>query len=425
MGNENTRSQDDLMGAPVEMSSVLDVNTPEEFIRNCLAVFGAGYARRIFEILDTAIGRGIPLVVSVSGPVTVSDQHRCWLNPLLETGWFMYLTTTDAVCYHDGHRALYPDGDSAIRKVAIEGHDLEYGKAGIVRVTDAGFDEQVLFDQDRMYTALLRQEEFQRKMTGTEFRNLMGKYLAAEEDKVGVRPGLLSTCWRNGIPVFVGAPSDGSVFLNSVKLWALAQAGVIKHEFELDLHKEVFEACAYHLWGLMQSDPKQIGILILGGGVPKNFSLQPEPTLSQIFLLDGIGGYDYDVQIVGAPVSDGSLTGCKPSEGHTWGKVSAEALAKTTESMQADYSIVMPLIAWALLDKRRRFQRMREEMGAEELYRTHPEARGFLNDRGQLRLFDRRDELMATLMARVTEQEQVIKLSRTWDHELALLARAK
>ena len=38
--------------------------------------------------------------------MTVSGQHQAWLIPLLETGWVAYLSTTDAVCYHDGHRSL-------------------------------------------------------------------------------------------------------------------------------------------------------------------------------------------------------------------------------------------------------------------------------------------------------------------------------
>ena len=67
-------------------------------------------------------------------------------------------------------------------------------------------------------------------------------------------PGLLSTCHRLAIPVFVGAPGDGSVFLNSMKLWAMQQAGLIPdYAFDLDLHAEVFEACAYHRWGLFDT----------------------------------------------------------------------------------------------------------------------------------------------------------------------------
>ena len=123
--------------------------------------------------------------------------------------------------------------------------------------------------------------EFQKKMTGTELRYRLGSYYAEQEQRTQVEPGLLSTCNRLGIPVFVGAPADGSVFLNSMKLWAMKQAGLIPdYAFDLDLHAEVFEACAYHYWGLFQSDAKAMATLILGGGVPKNYNLQPEPALS-------------------------------------------------------------------------------------------------------------------------------------------------
>jgi deoxyhypusine synthase len=224
--------------------------------------------------------------------------------------------------------------------------------------------------------------------------------------------------------VFVGAPGDGSAFLNSVKLWAMKQVGILDHDFEIDIHAEVFESCAYHYWALTASQAKQLGILILGGGVPKNFALQPEPTLSQIFQLPNIGGYDVDVQIVSAPVEEGSLTGCKPDEAHTWGKVALAALGKTTESMRADYSTIMPLIAWALLDKRRRLRKMKNELGMEELLKRHPEADGYLREEGQMRLYDRRAELVAELLHVTTSPEQVTKLEQTWNFPLQLLAHA-
>ncbi len=135
-------------------------------------------------------------------------------------------------------------------------------------------------DQDSSWPLSRRRVK---KMTGTELRYKLGAHYAAQEKATAVQPGLLSTCTRLGIPVFVGAPSDGSVFLNSMKLWAMKEAGLIpEYSFDLDLHAEVFEACAYHYWGLFESDARAIATLILGGGVPKNFNLQPEPALGQV-----------------------------------------------------------------------------------------------------------------------------------------------
>jgi len=134
----------------------------------------------------------------------------------------------------------------------------------VIRVADTGFDEQVLFDQDAVATEILQRPEFQKKMTTTERNYLLGKQFAEREKALGVAPGLLSTCAELELPVFVGAPADGSLFLNSVKLWALARMGKIQYGFDYDLHEDVFESCAYHHWGLFESDAKSFAILILG-----------------------------------------------------------------------------------------------------------------------------------------------------------------
>ncbi len=142
------------------------------------------------------------------------------------------------------------------------------------------------------------------------------------------------------------------------------------------------EACAYHYWGLFESSAKALGTLILGGGVPKNFNLQPEPALGQILGIPDVRGYAFDVQIVTAPVTDGSLSSCLPSEAVTWGKVDKDNYLQTTESMQADYSTVMPFVVKALLDKHRK--------------------------RPQHRLFEKRDTLCAT------PSREAVRKNREW-----------
>lgn len=378
----------------------------DELLRHCLPAFGGAYLRRIYTILDNAIGMGCPVTVAVAGPVTVSGQHQAWLIPLLETGWVAYVSTTDAVCYHDGHRSLAGRRD-CVFEVPIFGDDGALREQRIIRVADMAFDEDILFDQDRFLSALLRRPEFQKRMSGTEFRYKLGLWYAAMEKAGGADPGLLSTCARMAIPVFVGAPGDGSVFLNSMKLWAMREAGLIeRHDLELDLHLEVFESCAFHRWGLFESEAKALATLILGGGVPKNFNLQPEPALGQILGLPDIRGYLFDVQIVSAPVTDGSLSSCFPAEAVTWGKVDKDHYQQTTESMQCDYSIVLPLLVKALLENRARYQRLAAEIGEEALYEQEPKARGYLRPREGYRLFDRRAELVEKLKAAVREQRE-------------------
>jgi deoxyhypusine synthase len=244
-------------------------------------------------------------------------------------------------------------------------------------------------------------------MTGTEMRYLLGAKYAAQEAQNGVATGLLARCHQMAIPIFVGAPGDGSVFLNSMKLWAMKKAGLIKdYDFDLDIHAEVFEACAYHYWGLFDQPTQALATLVLGGGVPKNYNLQPEPALGQVLGLPDIQGYSYDVQIVSAPITDGSLSSCPPSEAVTWGKVDRETYQSTTESMQGDFSVIMPFLVKALLENRARYASWAEKMGEEALFAKHPKARGYLRPREGYRLFERRDGMVEKLVGEVAKNKE-------------------
>jgi len=391
----------------VRVRRVDECDSLHDLITHCFPAFGGAFFRRIYAILDHAIGLGCPLTLAISGPVTVSGQHQAWLIPLLETGWIGYLSTTDAVCYHDGHRSLTAHPDP-IFEVPIWGDDGALRDERTIRVTDMAFDEEVLFDQDKFITAALLRPEFQHAMTGTELRYRLGELYAREERAAAVEPGLLATCHRMAIPIFVGAPGDGSVFLNSMKLWAMRKVGMIgEYRFDLDLHAEVFEACAYHRWGLFDNPPHALGAVILGGGVPKNYNLQPEPALGQVLGIPNVRGYNFDVQIVTAPVTDGSLSSCPPAEAVTWGKVDKETYHQATESMQADYSTLMPFLVKALLENRLGFQRKASEIGEIALFEREPKARGYLRPSAGYRLFDQREELCR----RLTED---VRANRDW-----------
>lgn len=355
-----------LLGEPIFAKPVDECNSAEEVLLESFTCFGGGVVRDIYRILKDVLKKKIPLVVAVAGPITVSDQHRAWLVPLLKTGHVACVTTTDAACYHDGHDclsetkrrsikkanlhcSLSATKERAIRRVDLHGDDAKLLDEGIIRITDTGFDEKILYAQDEVISEVLSRPEFQKRMTTTERNYLLGKYYYEQEKKFGVKPGLLSTCYELEIPVFVGAPADGSAFLNSVKLKEAAKENMSKYKFNINLHEDVLEFCAYHYWGLFGSEAKSLAILILGGGVPKNYSLQPEPCLSQIFKLENIRGYDYDVQIVSAPEIEGSLTGCRPNEAVSWGKVNPATYQKQTASLQADYTTIMNPLMYALL----------------------------------------------------------------------------
>ncbi len=207
---------------PVRVRRVDECDSVHEIFEHCLPAFGGAILRRVYTILDRAIGMGCPLTLSISGPVTVSGQHQAWLIPLLETGWIAYISTTDAVCYHDGHRSLNAHTKDPIYEVPIFGDDGALRDEGVIRVTDMGFDEEVLLDQDQVpdrgAVASRVPEEDDGHRTALPAGRILWRAGAAQRRCAGV-------CFRRAIgsafPIFVGAPCDGSVFLNSMKLWAM------------------------------------------------------------------------------------------------------------------------------------------------------------------------------------------------------------
>src|SRR6185312_5109636 len=101
--------------------------------------------------------------------------------------------------------------------------------------------------------------------------------------------------------------------------------------------------------------------------------------------------------IVTAPVTDGSLSSCPPAEAVTWGKVDKDTYQQATESMQADYSMLMPFIVKALLENRARYERLAQELGEAALFEKEPQARGYLRRREGYRLYAQREELVERL----------------------------
>ena len=93
------------------------------------------------------------------------------------------------------------------------------------------------------------------------------------------------------------------------------------------------------------------GVLILGGGSPKNFALQTEPQIQEIYGLDE-KGHDYFIQITDASVDTGGLSGATSQEAVTWGKVDPEQLPDTVVCY-TDSTIALPIMTAYALTKRK------------------------------------------------------------------------
>jgi deoxyhypusine synthase len=315
--------------------------SPTEIIERMFPAYVGRQERTAFELMRRSSQDDVCTFLTMSGAMTPAGLHQSSLIPLIERGLVDCITTTGANLYHDAHRVI----GHRIREIDPAGGDLQYRLARIIRIYDLGFREETLLETDKLFSALLLGPDYQRKMTTPELHWLLGRDMARIEDALGVKsPSLLSTCWRHGVPIFVGAVQDGSIFLNVVKLKRLYGSDF---KLEIDVNDDVFEmgAMQHHCFGTLG---KKMAIWILGGGVPKNYTLQGEPLLDQILGVP-THGFDFDVQFCVDPVDNGALSSCPAGEGHTWGKVSAESVQYGSIYCHCDVTAVFPWLTYALL----------------------------------------------------------------------------
>jgi deoxyhypusine synthase len=315
--------------------------TPHDIITQMFPAYVGRQERTAYELMRRSMRDDCTVFLTLSGAMTPAGLHQSCLIPLIERGVIDCITTTGANLYHDAHRII----GHRIREIDPVAGDLQYRLARIIRIYDLGFWEETLLETDKLFSAILRKPEFQKRMTTTELHYLLGKSIAEMEDALGVKqPSLLATAYRYGVPIFVGAVQDGSIFLNIVKLKRLLGP---EFKLEIDVNDDVFEmgAIQHHCFGTLK---KPMAIWILGGGVPKNYTLQGEPLLDQILGVP-THGFDIDLQFCVDPVDNGALSSCPAGEGHTWGKVSADSVATGSMYCHSDVTAVFPWLTYALL----------------------------------------------------------------------------
>ena len=132
------------------------------------------------------------------------------------------------------------------------------------------------------------------------------------------------------MPIYTSSPGDSSIGMN-VAYHELMNGSRLM----VDPNKDVNEVCSFILAG------KKNGCVILGGGSPKNFYLQGQPTLWEVYGIPK-GGNDYFIQITTDSVVWGGLSGATPAEAVSWGKVNPGVLPDTVVAY-VDSTIAFPL----------------------------------------------------------------------------------
>jgi deoxyhypusine synthase len=270
--------------------------------------------------------------MTLTGALTPAGLGRSVIIPLIRAGFVDWIVSTGANLYHDAHYGL----GLALHQGSHEVDDRILRAEGVVRIYDILFDYKVLLETDAYLREVMGAPEFQRDMSTAELHFLLGKYLAAREDQLGVQDTcVLSTATRCGVPCYTSSPGDSSIGMNVAELWLRSRGP------RLDVCRDVNETAAI-VYDAKKSGGTS-GVLIFGGGSPKNFILQTEPQIQEVLGLDE-AGHDYFVQVTDARPDTGGLSGATPGEAVSWGKVDPEKLPGTVV-VYGDSTLIAPLLA--------------------------------------------------------------------------------
>jgi deoxyhypusine synthase len=165
-----------------------------------------------------------------------------------------------------------------------------------------------------------------RAVSSREFLREMGAWL--ERERPGTR-SIVSAAYRAGVPIFVPAFSDCS-----------AGFGLVHHQVRHpDAHIAIDSAADFRELTQLKLAAGATGLLMVGGGVPKNFA--QDVVVAAEVLGHDVEMHRYAVQITVADERDGALSGSTLREANSWGKVKLGE----EQMVFAEATVALPLVA--------------------------------------------------------------------------------
>ena len=218
---------------------------------------------------------------------------------------------------HKHYQALEVPDDDTLRSLLID------------RIYDTYIDEEQLQDCDHTIYAIANSLE-PRPYSSRAFIREMGKYLVEHGKKEN---SLVKLAYEHDVPIFCPAFVDSS-----------AGFGLVKHQvncMKAGRPYMVLDAIAdFRELTDIKIKAGTSGLLMIGGGVPKNF-IQDTVVCAEILGHDDVEVHKYAVQITVADVRDGACSSSTLQEAASWGKVNTGI----EQMVFAEAGSVVPLLA--------------------------------------------------------------------------------
>jgi deoxyhypusine synthase len=294
----------------------------------------------------------VTIGMSISGALTPAGLGCSSIIPLIKAGFVDWIVSTGANLYHDLHFALnYP-----VHSGSFKFDDTDLRDNDLVRIYDVVIPySDGLMATDELLREMFMLPEFQKEMGTAELHHLIGKYAAEWERKNGLKDvSVMAAAYRAGVPCYTSSPGDSTIGMNvaGVEL----RGSKLRMNPAIDVNETTGIVLAAKRAG------GRSGVVLWGGGSPKNFTLQTEPQIQEVLRIKEFG-QDFFIQVTDARPDTGGLSGATPSEAVSWGKVDPTKLPDAIVCY-TDTTIAMPLLTHYALAKHkpRKLKRLYDQL---------------------------------------------------------------
>ncbi len=341
----------------LESYSLDDVKSFADLLRvMSKTAFSGRQLGEAFDILLEMVRNESCLVVlTMSGAMTVAKQGRLVCD-MIDRGIVQAVVATGALMAHGLTESI---GLTHYRYDATKSDEQLFDQ-GYNRIYDTLEMESNLNDVERLVRNVLDHEKPEGGIwSSARICKALGKRL----DELADGPGILRSAFRQGVPVFVPAFTDSEIGLD-VATWAMHRS--LHSEGKSDLTQlgpdEVYQAIPpfnpfldLQEYARLIGTAGELGILTIGGGVPRNWAQQVAPyydiTNGRVGTALKTPRFKYAVRICPEPVHWGGLSGCTYSEGVSWGKFVAPRDGGRHAEVYADATVVWPLLMKAVFEE--------------------------------------------------------------------------
>ena len=336
---------------PLESFRLDELNTLPDLLRAMgKTAFGGRQLGEAFDIIVEMSKRPTcKVVLTLSGAMTVAKQGQL-ICDMIDRGVVHAVVATGALIAH----GLTESIGLTHYRYDPELSDEKLFRDGYNRVYDTLEMEANLNDVERLIRTILNDVT---PPDGVWSSARLCRALGERLDEMNEGPGILRSAYQRDVPVYIPAFTDSEIGLD-VATWSI-QRELSNIDQSSLAPEDVFQAVPpfnpfldLQQFARFVACAEELGIITIGGGVPRNWAQQVAPYYDVVNSRLGTGldpqRFKYGVRICPEPVHWGGLSGCTYSEGVSWGKFVAPCDGGRFAEVLADATVVWPLLMKAV-----------------------------------------------------------------------------